>query len=51
VHAYVHKVIMMRYLISHVWREQNTIIDVHLFDNAIDNRGQKTSWKNFQMTG
>jgi len=43
VHAYVHiqVVIMMRYLISQVWREQNTEIDVHLFDNANDNRIKK----------
>jgi len=34
----IHIVIMMRYLISQVWREQNTEVNVHLFDNANDNR-------------
>jgi len=28
---------MMRYLISQVWTEQNTEINVHLFENASGN--------------
>jgi len=41
----MHIVIMMRYLISHVWREQNTTIDVNLFENASDDMGPKTNRK------
>jgi len=40
----------MRYLISQLWREQNTETDVHVFDKANDNRKQRTSWKKYQMT-
>jgi len=45
--VYVHTVIMMRRLISQVWREQNknTEINVHLIVNTSDNRRQKI-WKN-----
>jgi len=40
--AYVHAVIlMMGYLISQVWREQNEEINVHLFKNASDIIGDK----------
>jgi len=34
-------------LISQVWREQNTEINVHLFENASDMR-KKTSLKNIK---
>jgi len=45
VHAYLDTVIMMSYLISQVWRKQNSEINVHLFENASDNIRQTTSWK------
>ena len=50
--AYVHAVIlMMGYLISQVWREQNEEINVHLFKNASDIIGdKKTCWKKYQIT-
>jgi len=48
VHAYgyVHIAIVMRYLISQVWREENTEINLRMFENASSNVKQKTKWKN-----
>jgi len=37
---------MMGYLILHVWREQNTEINVHLFEKASDNTRQKKAGTN-----
>jgi len=48
VHAYIHTAIMIRFLISQVWRERNTEINVHLCENASDSSRQKTSLKNFK---
>jgi len=44
-YTYVYTVIMMGYLISQMWKGHNTEINVHLFENARDNRRQKTSLK------
>jgi len=41
----LHTIIMMRYLITQVRREQNTEINVHLFENTSDNMRQRTKWK------
>jgi len=40
----------MRYLISQVWREQDTEKNVHLFENASEHMRQKTTWKKYQNT-
>jgi len=41
---------MMRYLISQVWREQDTEKNVHLFENASEHMRQKTNWKKYKKT-
>jgi len=48
-HDYLHTVNMMRYLFAYVWSEQNTEINVHVFENASDNRRKKQVGNNIKL--